>query len=268
MDTGTTDTGEQHVLYQRDGPIATVQLNRPDRLNALSEPMKDRLGDLFLAIARDPAVRVVVLRAAGRGFCASGDVSTMGEFTPATAMARLKRAHRWIAALAALDVPVVAAVRGAVAGAGWSMALAADVILASETAKFSQVFKNVGLMPDTGALWFLGRQLGPIRAKELIFKGRVLSAAEAMALDLVTEVVADDTLDARAQQWAEELAAGPATAFAMTKRAMRQLQQPSLEQALEAEASAQSLALLTDDHREGIRAFRERRAPRFGGERA
>ncbi len=253
-----------HVEFVRDGAIVTVRLNRPDRLNALSEPMKDRLGDLFQQLGQDASVRALVICAAGRGFCASGDVATMGDFTPASAMDRLKRAHRWVSALAALDCPVVAAVRGPVAGAGWSMALACELVIASETAKFSQVFKNVGLMPDSGALWFLAQHLGPLRAKELIFKGRVLTAAQALSLDLVTEVVPDDQLEARTAEWAAELAAGPATAFAMTKRVMRQLAVPSLQQALDAEATAQSVALLTDDHREGIRAFREKRPPRFG----
>jgi 2-(1,2-epoxy-1,2-dihydrophenyl)acetyl-CoA isomerase len=255
-----------HIQHSVEGAIATVRLNRPERLNALSEDMKDRLGDLFLQLGQDKSVRAVMLSAAGRGFCASGDVSTMGQFTATTAMERLKRAHRWVLALAAIDKPVIAAVRGPVAGAGWSMALACDVVLASETAVFSQVFKNMGLIPDSGALWFLAQHLGPLRAKELIFTGRKLPAAEAHALGLVTSLVPDERLEEEALRWARELAEGPTFAYGLTKKAFRQLAIPSLEQALDAEAAAQSVALLTEDHREGVKAFLEKRPARFRGE--
>lgn len=248
-----------------DGPVATLRLNRPDRLNALSEEMKDSLGDILLALGRDESVKVVVLGAVGRAFCASGDVTTMGHFTAKSAMSRLKRAHRVITALANLDQPVIASVRGAVAGAGWSMVLCCDVVIASETAVFSQVFKNVGLIPDCGALWFLSQHLGPLRAKELIFTGRKMAAAEAASLGLVTHVVADDQLENETARWASELCAGPTLAHGITKKLLRQMVSPSLEQALNAEAWAQSVALQTDDHREGVKAFLERRPPRFGG---
>lgn len=254
-----------HVTLAIDGGVATVRLNRPDRLNALSESMKDRLGDIFLQLAADDAVRVVVLAGNGRAFCASGDVSTMGKFTPATAMARLKRAHRSISALAALEKPVIAAVRGPVAGAGWSMALACDVVIASENAVFSQVFKNMGLIPDTGALWFLSQHLGPLRAKELMFTARKMTAGEAHQLGLVTDVVADDQLDAHATTWVNTLLEGPTFAFGLAKRVFRQLQSPTLEQALDSEAWAQSVALLTNDHREGMEAFFGKRKPVFRG---
>jgi len=254
-----------HIEFsQRDG-IASVTLNRPDKLNALSEDMKQELGDIFLRLASDDAARVVLLSAQGRGFCASGDVSTMGRFTPKSAIERLKRAHRVVAALANLEKPVIAAVRGPVAGIGWSLALACDVILASETAVFSQVFKNVGLIPDGGAVFFLAQHLGPIRAKELILSARKVPAGEAEQLGLVTKVVPDGELEEAAAAWAKELASGPGFSYAVTKKMFKLMYTPSLEAALDTEAWAQGLSLLTEDHREGATAFLEKRRPQFKG---
>ena len=254
-----------HILTARDGAIATVRLNRPEALNALSEPMKDEMGALFAELARDPSVRAVVLCAAGRAFCASGDVNTMGNFTVASAQDRLKRAHRMIINLASIEKPVIAAVQGAVAGIGWSMAMACDQILASDTAYFSQVFKNVGLAPDGGAIYFLAQNLGVLRAKELVMSGRRVDAREALELGLVTRVVPAAELDAQAQALAAELAAGPTLAFGFGKKLFKQAFTPTLESFLDAEAWAQGVALLSEDHREGIRAFLEKRKPVFKG---
>lgn len=254
-----------HVIHEIVDGIATVTLNRPDRLNALSEEMKETLGDLFLAFARDDAVRVVVFKANGRGFCASGDVTTMGKFTAKTGMERLKRAHRVVAALANIEKPVIAAVRGPVAGIGWSLALACDAIVASETAVFSQVFKNVGLIPDGGAVYFLTQHLGPIRAKDMVMTARKVPAAEALSLGLLTCVVPDAELETETERRAREFAAGPTFAFGIAKKMFKQMYVPNLEAALDAEAWAQGLSLLTDDHREGATAFLEKRKPTFVG---
>lgn len=254
-----------HIELLREGPLATVRLNRPDALNALSEPMKDELGALFAELARDPAVRAVVLCAAGRAFCASGDVTTMGDFTVASAEDRLKRAHRMIINLAAIEKPVIAAVQGAVAGIGWSMAMACDQIIATENAYFSQVFKNVGLAPDGGAIYFLTQNLGVLRAKELVLSGRRVGAREALELGLVSRVVPDGEQEQQASALAEELAHGPTMAFGFGKKLFKQTITPTLETFLDAEAWAQGNALLTDDHREGVRAFLEKRKPVFKG---
>ncbi len=141
---------DEHILLSRSGPVAHVTLNRPDRLNALTGAMRDRLTALFGELGRGDEVRTVVLGASGRGFCASGDASNMGRFTAVSARDRLRSAHRMITAIANIEKPVIAAVRGPVAGIGWSMALACDLVVASETAVFSQVFRNVGLVPDGG----------------------------------------------------------------------------------------------------------------------
>ena len=255
-----------HIELIREGAIATVRLNRPDALNALSEPMKDELGTHFAELARDKSVRAVVLCATGRAFCASGDVTTMGNFTVASAQDRLKRAHRMIINLAAIEKPVIASVRGAVAGIGWSMAMACDQIVASDTAYFSQVFKNVGLAPDGGAIYFLTQNLGLHRAKELVLSGKRVTAAEARELGLVARVVPDERLEAETRALAEELASGPTMAFGFGKKLFKQMCTPTLEVFLDAEAWAQGSALLTEDHKEGVRAFLAKRKPLFRGE--
>jgi 2-(1,2-epoxy-1,2-dihydrophenyl)acetyl-CoA isomerase len=143
-----------HIAFARDGAVAIVTLNRPDRLNALTDPMRDRISELFIEMASDDSVRVVILNAAGRGFCASGDVSGMGKFTAVSGRHRLKSAHRMILGIANVEKPVIAAVRGPVAGIGWSMALACDMVVASETAVFSQVFyRTAARSISSGRCW-------------------------------------------------------------------------------------------------------------------
>lgn len=254
-----------HVEYAEEGAVAIVRLNRPERLNALNEPLKHELGSLFLDLAFKDAIRAVVLTGAGRGFCASGDIDNLGRFTAFSTRERFRRLHRAIAAIANLDKPVVAAVRGPVAGVGFAMALSSDIIVASETARFSMVFKNVGLAPDGGAVYFLCQSLGLMKAKELVFSGRSLSAADARDLGLVAHVVSDDELEARARDIAGELAAGPTMAFGIAKRLFKAMTVPTLEAFLDLEAVSQGLAVLGEDHAEGVAAFREKRKPGFVG---
>jgi 2-(1,2-epoxy-1,2-dihydrophenyl)acetyl-CoA isomerase len=253
----------EHIGFARDGAVARITLNRPERLNALTDAMRDRISELFAELAADDSVRVVVLDAAGRGFCASGDVSNMGQFTAVSGRHRLKSAHRMILAIANLEKPVIASVRGPVAGIGWSMALACDMIVASETAVFSQVFRNVGLVPDGGAIYFLNQVLGVLKAKELVYTARKVLAVEAMQLGLVTRLVADDRLEEETRTLANEIVTGPGFAFGIAKKMFKSMNTPSLEACLDAEAWAQGLALLTEDHGEGARAFMEKRKPAF-----
>ena len=253
------------MRYELRAGVASITLDRADKLNALVPEMRDALGTYFEQAAGDPAVRAVLLQGAGRGFCAGGDVGRMAEFTPASGRAVLQMAHRMIRNLVNIEKPVIAAVRGPAVGIGWSLALACDLVIASDTARFAQVFRNIGLVPDGGAIWFLTQYLGALRAKELVFSGRRIDAQEALALGLVTRVVPDGELDTVALQTARDYAAGPTYALGLDKQLFRLMHQPGLETLLDAEAWAQGQALASEDHAEGIRAFREKRAPRFKG---
>ena len=254
-----------NTRYEIREGVAVITLDRPDKLNALTVEMREALGAHFEDAARDATVRAVLLQAAGKAFCASGDVSKMGQFTPESGRALLKLAHRMVRNLANIEKPVVASVRGAVAGIGWSMALACDAVIASETARFTQVFRHVGLVPDGGAIYFLTQHLGVQRAKELVYSGRRIDAHEAHAMGLVNRVVPDEQLDTVAFDYARELAGGPTFALGVAKKMFKLMYQPDLETLLDAEAWAQGLTLLTEDHAEGVRAFFDKRKPVFQG---
>ena len=254
-----------NVNYELRDAVAVITLDRPDKMNALTVEMREALGSHFETAGRDPAVRAVLLRAAGKAFCASGDVSKMGDFTAASGQRLLKLAQRMVRNLANIEKPVVAAVRGATAGIGWSMALACDAVIASETARFTQVFRHVGLVPDGGAIYFLTQHLGLQRAKELVYSGRRIDAREALGLGLVNRVLPDGELDAAAFDYARELASGPTFALGVAKKMFKLMYQPDLETLLDAEAWAQGMTLLTDDHKEGVQAFFEKRKPTFRG---
>jgi 2-(1,2-epoxy-1,2-dihydrophenyl)acetyl-CoA isomerase len=253
------------ATYELRDAVAVITLNRPEKMNALTPEMREALGTHFETAARDPQVRAVLLTAAGKAFCASGDVSRMGDFSPASGRELLKLAQRMVRNLANIEKPVVAGVRGAVAGIGWSLALACDVVVASETARFSQVFRHVGVVPDGGAIYFLTQHLGIQRAKELVYSGRRVDATEAQSMGLVSKVVPDAELDAAAFEYARELAAGPTFALGIAKKMFKLMYQPDLETLLDAESWAQCLALLTEDHKEGVKAFFEKRKPAFSG---
>ena len=253
------------TLYEMREGVAIITLDRPEKLNALTVEMREALGTHFETAARDAAVRSVLLQASGKAFCASGDVSKMGDFTAESGRTLLKLAHRMVRNLANIEKPVVAGVRGAVAGIGWSMTLACDAVIASDTARFTQVFRHVGLVPDGGAVYFLSQHLGIQRAKELVSSGRRVEAVEAHALGLVNKVVPDAELDAAAFEYARELASGPTFALGVAKKMFKLMHQPDLETFLDAEAWAQGLTLLTEDHAEGVKAFFDKRKPVFQG---
>ena len=252
------------VKVTRSNGIATVCLNRPEKLNALTPEMREGLAQVFGQLGQEKEIKAIILTGAGRGFCGSGDVTSMGAFTPETARDRLKQAHRMIIAVANIEKPVIAAVRGAVAGIGWSLALACDLVIASETAKFIQVFRNVGLAPDGGTIYFLTQILGVQQAREIVYSARPVPATEARDLGLVINVVPDEQLEAAANELAERFARGPAFAFGVTKKLFKSMSVPSLEAFLDSEAWAQEACLMTADHREGVSAFLEKRRPEFG----
>ncbi len=253
------------VRLERSGAIARIVLARPDALNALNGAMKDRLGDLAHELQRDTEVRCVVLCGEGRAFCSGSDIGTMTGFDVRAGRARLQQAHRFIIGLANLDKPVIAAVRGATVGVGFSLALASDLVIASDTARFGLVFKKVGLAPDGGMAYFLTQAIGARRAKELMLSARLVDAREALGMGLISEVVPDAQLEERAMVVAEELAASATFALAMGKRMFHGAARPSLEEFLELESHIQTEVLQTEDHREGVAAFRDKRKPVFRG---
>jgi 2-(1,2-epoxy-1,2-dihydrophenyl)acetyl-CoA isomerase len=250
-----------------DGAVAKVVLNRPEKLNALSVEMRQKLGEYFTRLRFDDAVRAIIVTGAGRGFCSGADVDRMGgdDDLRAGRQRMQQGAHSYMRTLHAIEKPVIAAVRGPAVGIGWSIALACDLVIASTTARFSQIFKRIGLAPDGGAIWFLTRRLGMAKAKELVFSARFVEAAEALQLGLVNEVVEDDKLMARAEALAAELAAGPTFALGLAKRLFNYAVGPSLDDYLEVESFVQPQLHHTTDNAEGRAAFREKRPPNFKG---
>ena len=254
-----------NVRLEKDGALAILTLDRPDRLNAMADPMWDALHGHLMTIAADDAIRAVILTGAGRAFCSGGDVTGMAKSDILSGRARSQRRHRTVLALYNLEKPVIAAVRGAVYGIGNALALACDIVVASDTTKFSMAFKKVGVVPDGGAIFFLTQNLGVARAKELVYTARVVPAAEALALGLVARVVADDKLEIETRALATELAESATYALALAKKMFHSMYVPTLEQLMELETLASGAARLTHDHKEGVEAFKEKRPPRFQG---
>jgi 2-(1,2-epoxy-1,2-dihydrophenyl)acetyl-CoA isomerase len=253
------------VRYAKDGGIATLTLDRPDKLNAMSDAMWDALYDHIAAIAADDGVRSVILNGAGRAFCAGGDVGNMAKSDIVSGRARSQRRHRVILALYNLEKPVIAAVRGPVYGIGNALALACDLIVASETAKFSMAFKKVGVVPDGGAIFFLTQYLGIARAKELVYTARPFGAQEAQEIGIAARVVADDLLETAVRELAQEMAQSATHALALAKKMFHAMYVPTLEQLMEMETLSSGIVRLTHDHKEGVAAFKEKRAPKFLG---
>jgi 2-(1,2-epoxy-1,2-dihydrophenyl)acetyl-CoA isomerase len=252
------------VETSRDGPVLTITLNRPDVLNAFNETMHTALA-AALDEARAPDVRAVVLTGAGRGFCVGQDLTEFRE-APGDIGARLRGSyHPNVLAIRSLPKPVIAAVNGAAAGAGLSFACASDLRIASDSATFVPAFINIGLIPDSGGTYFVTRLLGPARAFEWLASGRRLTAAEAHAWGLVSEVVEDSQLAARTGELAAEWAARPTLGIGMTKELIDRATVSSLEEQLEREADLQTRATETEDFREGVAAFLEKRPPEFRG---
>lgn len=254
-----------NVRFEKEGPVGILTLDRPDRLNAMADPMWHALYEHLGKIAIDDDVRAVILTGAGRGFCSGGDVTGMAKTDIVSGRARSKSRHRTIQALHTLEKPVIAAVRGPVYGIGNALALACDLVVASDTAKFSMAFKKVGVVPDGGAIFFLTQYLGIARAKDLVYTARVVPADEARQLGLVMRVVPDDKLESEARALAEDMAGSATYALALAKKMFQSMYVPSLEQLLEMEALASGVARLTHDHKEGVAAFKEKRPPKFLG---
>jgi 2-(1,2-epoxy-1,2-dihydrophenyl)acetyl-CoA isomerase len=251
------------VETTRDGAVLTITLNRPDVLNAFNRALHRALS-AALKEARDAEVRAVVITGAGRGFCAGQDLSEFAG-TPDIGEALRATYHPNVLAIRALEKPVIAAVNGACAGAGLSLACACDIRIAADNASFVPGFIGIGLVPDAGGTYFIHRLLGASRAFEWMSSNRRLTAAEAHAWGIVSEVVEGDALPARAAELASFYAGLPTRAIGMTKRLFDHADTATLEEQLEHEAQLQAAATQTDDFREGVAAFLEKRKPRFSG---
>jgi 2-(1,2-epoxy-1,2-dihydrophenyl)acetyl-CoA isomerase len=248
----------------RDGAVLTITLNRPDVLNALNRAVHDAL-NAGLVGARDPSVRAVVITGAGRGFCVGQDLQEFSDGAADVADNLRGNYHRNVLAIRALEKPVLAAVNGAAAGAGLSLALACDLRIASDAAVFVPAFGKIGLVPDSGGTWLTRRLLGTARAFEWLTTGRRLDAAEALRWGLVSEVVPAAELDARVRETAATFAALPTRSVWETKRLLDAAETSTFEEQLELEATTQARMTQTPDFREGVQAFLEKREAEFTG---
>lgn len=257
----------ENILYTKENGIAKIVLNRPETRNALVMEMREELGEAIAAVRDDPEVRVMVLTGAGPAFCAGGDVKAMAAgFTAVTGRARVQRTDRLVLTeLMNLEKPVIAMVNGFAVGAGCNIALACDIIIASEEAQFAEIFVRIGLLPDLGGLFLLPRAVGLHKAKELVFTGQMVDAREAERIGLVNKVVPAAELESTVMELAQRLANGPTKAIGMAKALMHRALATDLAGAIELEALGQSICFQTEDHKEGVRAFIEKRQPEFKG---
>ncbi|MFI1483045.1 enoyl-CoA hydratase/isomerase family protein [Streptomyces sp. NPDC020747] len=257
------------ILHTITNHVSWITLNRPEAMNALLPDQRDRLVQLFEEASGDPSVRAVVLTATGRGFCAGADLRGGPPAGDRVAgdVARVIRqgAQRLITAILDCEKPVIAAVNGTAAGIGAHLAYACDLVIAAESARFIEVFVRRGLVPDGAGAYLLPRLIGPRRAKELMFFGDALTAADAERLGLVNRVVPDEELEKTARTWAERLAAGPTRSIALTKQLVNASLDTDRSTALTAEATAQEINMTTADAGEGVKSFVERRGPEFHG---
>ncbi len=260
----------QYLLYDTMDTIVTLTLNRPDRLNALGDTLREELCDALGRASADPAARVIVITGAGRGFCAGGDMKAAHEVQEGVReRALLDRVaplrDKVVLAMRDAPKPIIAAVNGPAAGAGMNLALACDLRLASTAARFGQTFVKRGLHVDWGGTYFLPRLVGMAKACELIFTGEMISAEEAYTLGLLNQLVPPERLMPATYELAQKIAVGPPIAIRLAKRALYHNQDVDLRAALEFETFAQNVCRETEDAREGIRAFVEKRPPQFQG---
>lgn len=257
------------VLEERQGSVATLRLNRPERLNALNV----ELGQAILAglrrVAEDESIRCVVLTGAGRGFCAGGDLALLRDVrsrnAPHELEALLRAGKEIVLTIATMPKPVLAAVNGPAAGGGMNLALACDVRIASELASFGEAFAQVGLFPDFGGMYFLPRLVGISRAAELFYTGEIISAAEAGRIGIVNRVVPTDRFEAETRAFAERLAGAPPLAMRPVKQVLVGSQRAELEGVLEEEIRRQVVCFASEDCAEALDAFFAKRKPQYRG---
>ena len=252
-------------LEHREGNIAIVTLNRPDAFNAINRELTEEMKQVLQYIEDSEQIRAVVITGEGKPFCAGGDLAWLMEADDNLKKREIvEKSGELITRLDNLNKPLIAAINGATAGAGTGIALACDIIVASEKAKFAPNFVNIGAVPDSGASWYLPRAVGYHKAAELMLTGRILSAQEAMDMGIFNKVVSPDELVESALEYARRLANGPQRAIAYIKNMLKQSEKNSLQAQLEIESSLQVMAWSDPDFQEGVNAFLEKRDPNFG----
>jgi len=252
------------ITYSCSKGIATLTLNRPELLNPFSAAMAREVAVAIEEARADEGCCVLVITGAGRAFCAGGDVSAFKKgMNVIEGREYVIQVGRAVLAMHNFEKPIIAAVNGYAMGAGFNLALAADLIVAVKEAKFAQVFSQVGLAVDTGGSYFLPRVVGLARAKELVFTGRTIDAEEALKMGLINRVVEKENLEQEVASLATELAQGPSQALGLDKMLINSGLETDLETALTEEALAQSLCMQTEDHVEGVKAFYEKRKAKF-----
>lgn len=258
----------ESILFEVQEGVATITLNRPEKLNAFNEQMTQETIEALKQCGRDPAIRCVVITGAGRGFSSGQDLAAVSGREEGFSIAEHLRNgyNRIVTLIVGLGKPVIAAVNGVAAGAGCGIALACDLRIVSEHATFIQAFSRVGLIPDSGSTWLLPRLIGYGRAYEMAVTAGRVPADKALAWGMVNEVVPHDQLMEIVTAWAQKLASGPTLAFGLTKRAMHKALNFTLAEALEYEAMVQDVCGRSHDNQEGVQAFLEKREPVFRGE--
>jgi enoyl-CoA hydratase/carnithine racemase len=260
----------EHIDVTEDSGIATITLNRPEKLNSLVGHMRRDLAEALERTGSDRTIRVVVITGAGRAFCAGGDVGFMADLIERQDTEEFSRllgaARRVVLAIRQMNKPVIGAINGVAAGAGCNLALACDLRIASSEATFSQSFVKLGLHPDWGGTYFLPQVVTPNRACEMFFLGEAMGAEEALRLGIVNRVVAPEDLEQQVRELASRLREAPPISIAAAKQAVYFSQSADLEEMLRYETEAQLRCFESEDGREGIRAFMEKRPPKFSGQ--
>ena len=256
----------ESILSKKEGKVVTITLNRPQSLNFLDPIMAEETDRALADAEKDEGVGAVVITGAGRAFSAGGDLKFMKEdHTAYEFYQRMEYITRFIRTMIHLPKPIIASVNGPAVGGGCNIALAADIVLASEKATFAEVFSRIGLIPDCGGIYLLSRRIGLTRAKDLVFTGRTVEAQEAERMGMVNRVFPAEALPEETRKMALELAGGPTLALGIAKRLLNQSYESDFDTLLRLENSNQALLRLTEDHREGVKAFFEKRKPEFRG---